>query len=327
MILVTGATGLVGSTLVKSLVEKGFRVRAMKREQAKIPKILFTHADQIEWVNADLLDYFSIEDAMQGCNQVYHCAAFVSFQPQDEKLIWKVNVEGTRHMVNAALALNIEKFLHVSSIASLGDVKLGNSIDEKSKWVFHSQLSTYSISKFESEREVWRGITEGLNAIIVNPSIILGFDEFGNGSMSFIKYVEKGYPFYTDGSSGFVWVDDVVSAMIKLMESDISFEKFIISSENLTYKKLFELIAKYLQVKAPNWKAPYWLMMLVFYVQSIFTIFSKSHSLLTKYTLRSSSKKHVINNQKLKEAINFEYTSIDDCLATIVSQWRTTKKN
>ncbi|ULT28722.1 NAD-dependent epimerase/dehydratase family protein [Sphingobacterium sp. E70] len=172
MILITGGTGFLGSTLIKQLIDQGIDVIATKRAQSIIPTSLLS-SSLIQWVDADINDYFELEDALEGVTKVYHCAALVSYQKKDAKSHFKVNVEGTANIVNLCLEKNI-RLLHVSSIAALGTNKDNLPVSEKDHWEHSPTTSNYSLSKYQAEMEVWRGITEGLNAVIVNPSVILG---------------------------------------------------------------------------------------------------------------------------------------------------------
>ena len=318
MILVTGGTGLVGGHLLQALVQQQKPIRAIIRLNAKVPIALIPYAHQIEWVEADLQDYDAIEQAMNGCTHVYHCAAKVSFDPKDKQEIWQTNVQGTAHMVNAALFLGIKKLLYVSSIAAIGEAKPGMLIDETCQWVYDASISDYSVSKFEAEREVWRGITEGLDAVIVNPSVILGYDPKQAGAMSLLKVVNAKAYFYPEGSIAFVYVVDLCRAMIQLMDSTIVAERFIISAENKSYQDFFALIAKIkkskpLAIRLGN----SWSNAIISVLQLYTFLFNKS-TLLSKFTLRASQKNHIFNNQKLIQALSFNYTPIEEVLEIMI---------
>ncbi|WP_317044313.1 SDR family NAD(P)-dependent oxidoreductase [Pedobacter ginsengisoli] len=172
MILVTGATGFLGAELINQLTEAGVKVKALKREHSVIPKSISNNAN-IEWLVADINDISSLEDAFEGVDQVYHCAAMISFDPKDKAKLLKVNIEGTSNIVNLCAENNI-RLVHVSSVAALGNAKKGQLITEKDFWEYDPKAHSYAISKYEGEMEVWRGIAEGLDAVIVNPSVIIG---------------------------------------------------------------------------------------------------------------------------------------------------------
>ena len=203
MILVTGGTGLLGSKLLHALVEKGIKVRALRRATSKLNKVEDI-SNQIEWVEGDVLDIPSLEEAMKDITEVYHCAAMVSFNPSKRAAMYEINIKGTANLVNVALAHDVQALCHVSSIAALGRVKEGEEITEETKWGDSKDNSHYSITKYKSEQEVWRANAEGLNTVIVNPSVILGEGNWRTDSSSFISNGYKGMPMYPPGCNGFV---------------------------------------------------------------------------------------------------------------------------
>ncbi len=218
MVLVTGATGLVGSHLVQALVQQGKQVRALYR--SVIPA--YAGADTVEWVQGDIRDIIALEEALTGIKQVYHCAAVVSFNPKHNPALYQTNVEGTTNVVNACITVGVQKLVYVSSVAALGRMNQDVDIDENMHWSPKNNNSEYGKSKYLAEMEVWRGIGEGLEAVIVNPSIILGTGDWNGGSSQIFKTVYNEFNWYTDGITGFVDVTDVVSAMLLLMESNVS---------------------------------------------------------------------------------------------------------
>lgn len=297
MILVTGATGFLGSELVRQLHIQGKRVRALKRGSSQIPDILRS-ITQIEWLDSDLLDYFSLEKAFPGISQVYHCAATISFQPSDRKGMIRVNEEGTAHIVDLCLEYGIEKLVHVSSVAALGESKKGEPVTEKNFWEFDGSQHGYSISKYESEMEVWRGIAEGLNAVIVNPSIIVGKNAGTKGSGQLFDMARKGSKFYTGGVCGMVDVEDVARAMILLMEADVHSERFILNSENIAFRSVSEAVASYLGMKPPGIKARPWLLEIAWRLAGLAALLTGKKYGLTKDTARSASKKMIYSSKK-----------------------------
>ena len=316
MILVTGASGLVGSHLIHELVKKDLPVRAIYRNT--IP----THfPESVEWVKADILDISSIENAMQGVEEVYHCAAIVSFHPSSRNLMYRTNVEGTANIVNAAIDHNIRKFLFVSSVAALGRNRNGKSVTEKMNWSEESSNSEYGKSKFLAEMEVWRGIGEGLNAAIINPVIILGAGDWNKGSTEIFKTAYDEFPWYTEGTSGFVDVMDVVKAMMLLMRGSSHAERFIISSETLPFKEVFTEIAHQFHKKPPHRIVTPLLASLVWRYEALKSFFTGHEPLLTKETaLTAQTKVHFENNKFLTYAQNFEYTPIKQSIERICQE-------
>lgn len=320
MILVTGGTGLLGSHLLYSLVNSGKPVRAIKRASSNISEVKTVFSfysknsddlfSKIEWCDADILIPESLDDAFEGVNYVYHCAAMVSFDPKDKAVLIKNNLMGTANIVDACLRFNIKKLVHVSSTAALGKASDNGSVSEEMVWAPDSQNTGYSISKFKSEMEVWRGMEEGLNAVIVNPSVIFGPGFWSKGSSSMFKRIKAGLRFYTTGGTGFVGVNDVVKSMVFLMESDISGERFIINSENLSYQKVFSMIAEAFKVRAPNIEATPFLGGLAWRLDHLKSWFGFLRA-ITKEAISAGRNKSSFSNKKIIEKTNIEFDSIE----------------
>lgn len=310
MILVTGGSGLLGSELINQLVNKGLKVRALVNST---PLKNFD-ANKVESFKCNILDVVTLEDAMVGITEIYHCAGLVSYEPGMYKQLYKINVEGTSNIVNAATSAQIKKFIHVSSVATLEKNEQG-LISEKMSFKEMDFKSNYAKSKYLGELEVWRSIAEGLNAIIVNPSIILGNGNWNEGSSKIFKYVYNEFPWYTNGKAGFVDVKDVAAAMIILMESDLSDERFILSGHNESFKNIFSLIAKGFNKKEPHRIATPFMANIVWRLEYLRSKLSGTKPLVTKETATSAFKISEYDNSKfLKNFPGFNYTPINDTL-------------
>ena len=308
--LVTGAAGLVGNELVKQLLDKGFSVKAIYNSTP----LSLSHPD-LEIVQCDILDVVRLEEVMQDITQVYHCAAIVSFDPKDKYRLLKINVEGTTNVVNACINAGVKKLVYVSSVAALGRIRNGQTVTEEMNWTPETSNSIYGKSKYLAELEVWRGHAEGLQTVIVNPSIILGADNWETGSTAIFKTVYNEFKWYTDGVSGFVDVRDVAEAMILLMNSDISGQRFILNSECLSYKELFFSIAKCFGKKPPQKKVTPFLAEIVWRMEALKAMFSGKKHLLTKETARTAQTKIYYDNSKILKALpGFEFTKIEDTI-------------
>jgi dihydroflavonol-4-reductase len=328
MILVTGGTGLVGAHLLLNLAENEAVVHAIYREKSGIKKTkslfqvyqkeaLFS---KIEWIQADIIDVPSLEIAFQHVEYVYHCAACISFDPNDEEKLRKTNIEGTANIVNFCLAYHVKKLCHVSSIAALGDVISNKiSINEESEWNPEVVHSDYAISKYGAEMEIWRGQQEGLNAVIVNPGVIFGVGFWNQGSGLFFSGIKKGFPFYANGTTGYVGVTDVVKIMIQLMKSNIKGERFAIVTDNLTFKDIIFKIAKNLNVKKPTREAKPWMTSMAWRLDWVKSTFFRTKRKLSKYSANSLHSTEYISNDKIKNALNFEFQSIDSVIKEVVS--------
>jgi nucleoside-diphosphate-sugar epimerase len=326
MILVTGGTGLVGAHLLLHLVEQGEIVRAMYRSATSIEKTknLFSFYnkshlfEKIEWMVADILDIPSLENAFQNIDFVYHCAALISFDPKDEEVIRKTNIEGTANIVNFCLAYKIKKMLFVSSIAALGDLNATETtISETTEWNPEKPHSDYAISKYGAEMEVWRGQQEGLNVLIVNPGVILGpgFPEQGSGAL--FSAVAKGMPFYTLGTTGYVAVIDVVEMSVKLMASGIKNERFTLIENNYSFQEILNCIADSLQVKRPRWHATPLLINLFWRVDWFLSNFFFQKRKLSRASAKASYSKTEYANIKIISTLASEFKSVKEYIQFI----------
>lgn len=332
MIYLTGATGLVGSHLLAALAAKDKHVKVLRRENSDLSLVKKVFARQfddavarferIEWVNGDLLDYYSLEESLTDVKEIYHCAATVSFHKADHPTMLRVNIRGTENLVNAALQQGVEKFCHVSSIAALGRAEKGVLVTEKTNWKSSGNNSMYAISKYGAEREVWRGIAEGLQAVIVNPSVILGAGNWSSGSAELFSLVDRGLKFYTSGINGFVDVRDVVKAMLYLMENEVFGERFIVSSEDVSYKDLFTFMAKNLGKKPPHIAVSPWMSEIAWRLLAARSLFTGKASAITRETARTASNKHYYSAAKLQQKTGFVFTPIAQSIADICTIYK-----
>ncbi len=315
MILVTGATGFLGSALIKQLTAQGVPVRGLKRSSSKIPLQLVNNS-LVTWFTADINDLETLADAFEDITKAYHCAAFVSFNANDKSQLFRINIEGTANVVNLCAENNV-RLLHVSSIAALGDAKKGQQISEKDFWEYNPHSHQYAISKYEGEMEVWRGIAEGLDAVIVNPAVIIGASAGEHGSGAIFKMVKNGLKFYTNGATGVVDVTDVAKCMVMLMESDISAERYILSADNLHYKDFFAEIAQGFNVEAPSREAKPWMLSLAWRAAKIASLFTNRAPALTKDAARSSLNLSYYSNQKLIDTLNFKFKPLNKSILEV----------
>ena len=318
-IFVTGASGLVGSHLIKALLKQEKKVKALYRNN--IPT--FDGAESVQWIKGNILDIISLEEAMYNVQQVYHCAAMVSFNPKERKEMNKTNIEGTANVVNECLNAGVEKLLHVSSVSALGRIRQNEIISEKMKWTPETSNSEYGKSKFLAEMEVWRGVGEGLNAVIVNPTIILGAADWNNSSTAIFKNVYKEFPWYSEGTTGFVDVEDLISAMTMLMESNVSKERFILSGANTTYHELFDLIAKAFAKKPPHKKVTPFIAAVVWRLEKIKAALTGKNPLVTKETARTAQAKVQFDNTKLLKYLPaFSYSPLEKSVERICNEFK-----
>jgi nucleoside-diphosphate-sugar epimerase len=274
-----------------------------------------------------MLDYFQMEEILEGITEIYHCAATISFSRADHKKMIQNNVEGTSNIVNAALKNGVKKICHVSSIAALANSSGGTAVTEKNNWEPLQKASGYSKSKFLSEMEIWCGIEEGLDAIIVNPSIILGPANWQTGSARIFKAIWNGLPFYTRGVTGYVDVKDVVRAMIQLMQPEVLSKtknrRYIISAENISFYELFTQIARTLEKPAPKYHCTSTILKIACAAAAITSLITRRPAAITPETIAGSNKINLYSGSKITRLINFRYTPI----AETIKQTATFLKN
>ncbi len=334
MIFVTGGTGMLGSYLLWVLCKEGKEVKASKREgsSTKFVEKLFRDfnsehlLEQIEWVNTDLFSLENITENLKGSSRVYHCAAMISASPSKrEEMIWN-NSKISENVVNACLNAEVDKLCFVSSIAALGEDTFDGYITEKSIWKESENNSSYSVSKYFSELEAWRGITEGLKTVIINPSVILGAGDWEKGSPNLIKTLDDGLKYYTHGSSGFVYAMDVAKIMFLLMQDDKFInQNYLVSAENIPYRSLFSNIAKNIQVKEPYKYANAFLTALAWRLEWVKSKLSKKDPLITKESARTAHKQRTYSANKLLNDLDFTFTPIDEAVKQICKQYRDAK--
>ena len=315
MVLVTGGTGFVGSYIIKQLVEKGYAVRAIRRS-SKLPfwisKDIF---DKVEWVDGDVLDVVALEDAMEGVDTIIHSAAVVSFAKKDRKDMYQVNVEGTANVVNMALEKNVRRLIHISSVAALGRTNNGGQVNEEKKWEESKANTHYGKSKFKAELQVWRGINEGLEAIILNPGTILGYGDWHSSSCAIFKQIHNGFKWYTAGINGFVDVEDVARAAIVLMESNISEQRFIVNGDSWPFKKLQDTIADGFRKKRPEKQASAFLLAIAWRLEKIKSLFTGKKPLLTKESAGVAQSQTWFENEKILKALpGFSFTPLEETI-------------
>lgn len=342
MILITGATGLVGAHLALRLAEKNQTIVAMHQKHDPIQKtkdlfLLYNKEHlfkNLKWITADINDIPSLEIAFENIQYVYHCAGKISFNPSDEKQLRKINIEGTANIVNLCLANDIKKICFVSSTEALGGLtdstskkhpaELSKIIDEQIEWNPEKAHTDYAISKYGAEMEIWRGQQEGLKVVIVNPGIILGpIPKSWNrneGSYRFITKVAKGLKHYTSGVNGFVGVNDVVSCMIQLMESSATGNRYILVSENLSYKKITSIIAEKLKIAAPKKEVKRWVSEAVCQWNWIKTTFFFQKRTFIKANVEWLHSTSLYSSKKVQNQLNFKFEPIENVIEKIAEK-------
>ena len=303
MILVTGGTGFLGAYIIKNLIEKGLPVRALRRS-ANLPFFISPSIlNKVEWVEGDVLDVLALNDAMEGVDAVIHAAAIVSFNKKDRTNMYLTNVEGTANVVNAAIENNVSRFIHLSSVASIGRTAKPELVSENKKWEEGKNNTHYAISKHKAELEVWRGFAEGLEGVILNPSTILGFGNWHQSSCTIFKNAYKEFPWYTNGVNGFVGVEDVAEATVQFLKSTINNKRFIINAENISFQQLFNTIAAGFNKQPPHREATPLLGEIAWRLEALKSFITGNKPLLTSETAKVAQSVTRFDNAALLNAL------------------------
>jgi len=325
MIFITGATGFLGSHLLHALAGQDKPVKALYRNSEKLAYVrkIFQYygndteslMKKIEWVKGDILDYQRLTDCLKDVEQVYHCAGMVSFNNSEKRKMFDTNIAGTTCMVNACLEMNIARICFVSSISALGISQNGDLIDENRQWNQGPSASPYSFSKFRSEMEMWRGIHEGLNAIIVNPSVIIGPGMWLGSTGNLFQQITKGLNYYPTGASGYVDVRDVAAVMISLTNSDITGERFIISAENETHRQIIGYLAEALNKPLPSRPLTPALINIICSLEKIRSLITGKPERITQRSVRSATAVYAYSNKKVTDALSIEFIPVKESIA------------
>jgi len=330
MYLLTGATGFLGPPIMLEMLQNGKKLRVLRRASSSLIsaekyfalKGALPLLESVEWFEGDLLDPLSVLDAMQGVSHVVHAAGYISFNPRDKQKLYDINMEGTANIVNAALACGVKKLLYVSSVAALGAVR-DEVIRETTPWKFSPLNTVYGDSKYAGEREVWRGMEEGLDVLIAEPSIILGYGDAGKGGPSICRNVKKGLRYYPAGSHGYVSAEDVAKAVILLLRSDRVNEKFILSAGNFTHREILSTIAKALGSKVPAKKASSRMLSLAWRWEYLAGRLNGRKARITRELAQTMQLDLKFSGDKILELEGFHYTpigkAIDDMAGLCIS--------
>lgn len=331
MNLITGATGIIGSHVALKLLLAGKPVVACKTKTSdtlKTQKLFSYYApnykqlfDQITWVEADVLDIYSIEEALHGISRVYHCAGYVSFDKRNRQKLFKINEGGTANVVNACLEKNVV-LCHVSSIVTINNLDYRESLDESVFWKTSGRESDYAISKYNAEREVWRGIEEGLKAVIVNPGVVLSPGFWEQSSARIFSTCYKGNMFYTLGNVGLVSASDVAEAMIRLTEGQHYANRYILVEKNYTFRQLFNMVQEGFGVKKPSVNASRFILQIGRIADGIISKLQNREPALTQSIINSAMNKQQLSNQKIKKALGFDFEPADPLIKKICDFYR-----
>jgi nucleoside-diphosphate-sugar epimerase len=314
-IFVTGGTGFLGAYILQELVHRGFHVRALRRSH-QLPFFIDPQVfEKIEWIDGDVLDVVVLDEALKDIGVVIHSAAIVSFNKSDRKQMNKVNVEGTQNVVNVSIKNKIKRFIHISSVAALGRTAKGDIVTEEKTWEESKINTNYAISKHHAEMEVWRGFAEGLGGVIINPSTILGYGNWHNSSCAIFKNVYKEFPWYTNGINGFVGVEDVAKITAEMVLSQINEQRFIINTDNWSFKKLLSEIADGFKKRRPYREATSFMGEIAWRLEHMKHLFTDGKPLLSRESARVAQSKTYFSNESILNALpHFSFTPLEEVI-------------
>lgn len=325
-ILVTGGTGVLGNYIVKNLLARGYSNIEVFTRSGGNDNLQYADDSRIVFTKGDVSQLFPLSDSIDKADYVIHAAAVVSFDPKFFKKMHLVNVEGTANVVNLAAESNVKKLVHVSSIAALGRNERSGTISESTKWVNSKYNSYYGITKYLAEQEVWRSYYEGLPTVIINPSLIIGEGEWGQSSLQLFDKVYDGLPFYPNGGTGIVDVRDVAEFAVRLMESSIEGERYILSAANISYKDLFSKIAAAMNRKAPTKLAPRWMLSIFWRLEKLRSWIAGSSPVITRESVKSTAHLSQYDNSKSLEIEGFTYENIEHTIQKYTQMYIESKK-
>jgi dihydroflavonol-4-reductase len=305
--LLTGANGLVGSYIARKILTEGGKIRALHRASTDF-SFIQDFAYRIEWVEGDILDIGFLQTIFEGIDGVIHAAAIVSYDAADKDKILKTNIEGTANLVNTALIHKTKTFCHISSIAAIGE---GDSLlNEKTEWDSNRKVSTYALSKYAAEMEVWRGIAEGLPAFIVNPSVVLGIGDWHRSSGELFTHASTHSAFYTKGSLNIVDARDVADIVWQLLNSDCRGERYILNAASMSYQDFLSHLDRAWGRKKDRKELSSWALWFAYYLGKIIP-----NSLVpSKELIRSLLESHTYSNEKIRKQLNFSFRKPEETL-------------
>lgn len=326
-VFITGASGLIGSHITRRYLQAGYQVSALKRPTSGYG-LLADVADQVRWYEGDVLDIPSLEVAIQPGIDVVHAAALVSFLGKDDRCMEQVNVEGTANVVNVCLRAGVRKLGYVSAVTALGrpSHRLASDpesrfepilIDEDQKWEESPRNSPYAKTKYRAELEVWRGVAEGLTAVIINPATTLGVGNWDHSSLQLIRYIAKEKRYYPGGLINLVDVLDVAEVMVRLMESDIASRRFILCGGTIPYQSLFDQLAKAMHKRAPDTRASRWATSLIWPLEVVRAWITRTKPLITRETARASNLLYICDGRRIKKALGFQYRPLEQTIQRV----------
>jgi dihydroflavonol-4-reductase len=307
-ILVTGATGFIGTNLVRKLVEQGESVRILRREWSNMMGL---EGLPIEQHLGNLRDYDSVRQAVKGCQRVYHLAALLKIAPFERERFRRTNVLGSENIARAALEEGVEKMVYTSSIAAVGYGTKENPATEETEFNLGRFKLPYIDTKRQGEEVILQYCDKGLSAVVVNPGYVFGPWDKRPGVNKFFEMAARGKLwFYIGGGLSIVEVDDVVQGHLLAMEKGRIGERYILSNENVTYLELLSSINAFIGKKPPKFKIPYPLLLMLGYLGDGFGKLFRFNPQVSSRIARFTKINHYVNSEKAKRELGFTTTPL-----------------
>ena len=314
--LVTGATGLVGANLVELLNQTGWEVRILRRSTSRMDAL---KGLSFEEAIGDILDEDSLVSAMRGVDVVFHVAGAADYWRQPPEHLYRINVDGTRHVVQAARRAGVGRLIYTSSVAAVGPAPdPRHPVDETHAFNLPPDVFPYGHSKWLAEQEVYKGVAGGLDAVIVNPSIVIGPRDVYLTSGSLFKSLGRGVPFVPRGGSGVVDARDVALGHLRAATQGQRGERYILSAVNLSHMELACKIAQALGVSPPRWELPPWSTNIVAWLVDTLRRFG-ARVPADGSTIRLGKFWFYVDNRKSREHLGLTYRPIEQAIHEAVA--------
>ncbi len=327
---VTGANGFLGVYILHHLVKKGHHVKALVRPSSSLNlfnqisdyyQLTDNQKELIEWVHVSLYDTYALNEVFENVDYVIHLAGKISYLKRELPDLIHVNRDFTAAVVDACLSANVKRLIYCSSTSAISKNNTNAVVVESKEWDDKLEHSNYGYTKHLGEMEVWRGIEEGLAANIINPGVILGYANWNDGSNKLFRNAFQSFPFFSEGITGFVGVSDVADIVYRLCNSEVVGEQFLVISENKSYGDIARMMAKHFDKKPPRFEVKGLLYRLIYGFISLKERLGLG-GLLSKETVKASIAKNQFSNQKIKDALNYEFESMEEVISAATEAYK-----
>jgi len=320
-ILVTGATGFLGSHVARKLVERGERVRILLRKTSRTSNIEDIDAER---AYGDILDIDSVKEALKGCDTLYHVAGIVSSRKSDYGRMEEINVKGTFNVFSSALEAGVKKAVYTSSVAAIGVDPNGGIANEETPFTLEPMGIQYLNTKYYAEKEALKFYQKGLPLVIVNPSIVIGpGDIYLSSTALIVWYCKRKFPGYMDGGVNVVDVEDVAAGHILAAEKGRVGERYILGNRNLSIKECFSILERVTGIPSPKRKVPYFVALTAGFIRErIIRVSSPSFVLQDVDSAKAGRLYWYFDSSKAVRELGFPQTPVEESLKKTIKWFR-----